>query len=136
VACREISVIVLHASCGGQDLCLRFKGPYSKTTSLQLPLLHGASSQHESRGCRRLYRLVCIHTTFRCLFHLAACACCWSAHFVGFKLLLGLLLVIALSTCSSNHIDLQSHTNLVPGNKKTKKKKTENKRLKTETHEH
>jgi hypothetical protein len=48
--------------------------------------------------------------------------------------LLGLLPVIALSTCSSNHIDLQSHTNLVPGNKKTKIK-TENKRLKTETHE-
>jgi hypothetical protein len=33
VACREMSIIVLHASCGGQDLCLRFKGPYSKTTT-------------------------------------------------------------------------------------------------------
>lgn len=85
VACREISIIVLHASCGGQDLCLRFKGPYSKTTSLQLPLLHGTSSTHESRGCRRLYRFVCIHTTFRRLFHLTACACCWSDHFVGWS---------------------------------------------------
>jgi hypothetical protein len=85
VACRETSIIVLHASCGGQDLCLRFKGPYSKTTSLQLPLLHGASSTHESRGCRRLYRFVCIQTTFRCLFHLTACACCWRDHFVGWS---------------------------------------------------
>jgi hypothetical protein len=135
VACREISIIVLHASCGGQDLCLRFKGPYSKTTSLQLPLLHGTSSTHESRGCRRLYRFVCIHTTFRRLFHLTACACCWSDHFVGwsrFKLLLGLLPVIALSTCSSNHIDLQSHRILFL---ETKKKKTENKRSVPETQE-
>lgn len=85
VACREISSIVLHASCGGHDLCLRFKRPYSKTTSLQLPLLHGASSTHESRGCRRLYRFVCIQTTFRCLFHLTACACCWSDQFVGWS---------------------------------------------------
>ncbi len=51
----------------------------------QLPLLHGASSTHESRGCRRLYRFVYIQTTFCCLFHLAACTCCWSDHVVGWS---------------------------------------------------
>jgi hypothetical protein len=57
------------------------------------------------------------------LFHLAACACCWSDHFVGFELLLGLLPFIAVSTCSSNHIDLQTHTNPVPENKNPQKEK-------------
>jgi hypothetical protein len=46
--------------------------------------------------------------------------------FLTFKLLLRLLLVIAVATCSSNHIDLQSQTNLVPGNKNNQKNREQN----------